>query len=49
MDFGRVPGNGPVCDSFELFRIHLYPTIADNDAEVIDFFLLKVAFFGFKV
>ncbi len=48
-DLGWVAGDGPVCNAFELFRIHLYSTVADDDTKVVDLFLFEVAFFGLEV
>src|SRR6266403_291760 len=48
-DFCWVAGDGPVCDTFKFLWVHLYLTVDNDDTEIVDFFLFKVAFFGFKV
>ncbi len=48
-DFSQIARDGPVCNTFELLWVHLYPTVTNNNTQVVDFFLFEVALFRFKV
>src|SRR6266446_9893195 len=46
-DFSWVTRDGPICNAFKFLWVHLYSTVADDDAQVVDFLLFEVAFFRF--
>ncbi len=44
-----VFGYWPICDPTKFLGVHLYFSITDYDAEVVNFLFLEVALLGFQI